>query len=155
MSTSIQRPAAVLVIMILVSSISFSADKGPFGLGIILGEPTGVSLKYWTSDRNAVDGGVAWAFGNDGRFHLHADYLWHFDVHVADGERFLLYTGIGGRFAVGKGDAVVGARVPLGFLWEPRGAPIDVFAEVVPILDLAPATKFRGNGGIGVRFFFP
>jgi hypothetical protein len=33
-------------------------------------------------------------------------------------------------------------------------APVDIFLELVPILDLAPETDFDLGGGIGARFWF-
>ena len=142
---------SVLCFAVLVHS-AVSQEKG-FGLGVILGEPSGISAKMWLNQRTAIDGGLAWSFRADGSFHVHADYLWHFHDAVKSTERFVPYVGIGARLAT-TSDAVFGARIPIGLLWWPKGAPIDVFAEIVPILDLAPATEFRGNGGIGVRYYF-
>jgi hypothetical protein len=39
-------------------------------------------------------------------------------------------------------------------VWIPKNAPIDVFIEVAPLLDIIPETDFSFNGGLGVRFFF-
>lgn len=130
-----------------------SQDKG-VGFGVILGEPTGISAKGWTSVQNAFDVGLAWSFRGEGSVHIHADYLWHFERVFQSSERFPLYVGIGGRLAT-RGETVFGVRVPLGIAWWPREAPIDVFLELVPIVDLAPETELSGNGGIGVRYFFP
>jgi len=146
----------IFALAILVSglhAISAAQDRG-FGLGIILGEPTGISGKYWTSPRNAIDGGVAWSFRHRGFFHLHGDYLWHFMDAIKSTERFIPYVGVGGRLGAGRDDAVFGVRVSGGITFLPKGAPIDVFLEIAPILDLAPATELSANGGIGVRFFF-
>ena len=119
----------------------------------MLGEPTGLSAKLWTSPQNAVDAGLAWSFRGDGFVHLQADYLWHFPGTIQSTERFVLYAGIGGR--LGGGDETrFGVRIPVGIEWWPRGAPLDIFLELAPIMDLAPATEFDMNGGIGIRFFF-
>ena len=135
----------------------FASDAGAqttgFGLGVILGEPSGISGKSWLNQRSAIDGGLSWSFRGDGSFHIHADYLWHFHDAVESTERFVPYVGIGGRLAT-TSDAVIGVRIPVGLLWWPKGAPVDVFVEIVPILDLAPATEFHGNGGIGARYYF-
>ena len=52
------------------------AGESPFGLGVMIGEPTGISGKYWLSPANAIDFAVAWSFANDANFHLHTDYLY-------------------------------------------------------------------------------
>src|SRR5882672_5942427 len=53
---------------------------GDFGLGAMFGAPTGLSMKYWYSSSAALDGGLAWHFGDDDRFQIHADHLWHIPV---------------------------------------------------------------------------
>ena len=67
----------LLVVAILVAASVAKGQEYGFGAGIVLGEPTGISLKYWTKPTNAWDAGVAWGFGREGAFHLHADHLWH------------------------------------------------------------------------------
>jgi hypothetical protein len=140
------------ILFVLSTSIGWAQDKG-FGLGVILGEPTGVSGKSWISQRTAIDGGLAWSFRGAGSVHIHADHLWHFLGVPEASERFSVYVGVGGRIAT-LDESVLGVRFPVGLVWWPKDAPLDVFVEFVPILDLAPASEFDANGGIGVRYFF-
>jgi len=144
----------VVCLVVLVRSAAHSQERG-FGLGIILGEPTGISMKGWVSESNAIDGGIAWSFRRETSLHIHADYLWHkFDVFETK-ESIPLYYGIGGRIKVGRHeDALLGARVVVGIGFLLRDAPIDFFFEVAPILDLVPSTEMSGNGGIGARYWF-
>jgi hypothetical protein len=44
----------VLGLMIIMAKPITAQDHG-FGMGIILGEPTGISAKLWTSRDNAFD----------------------------------------------------------------------------------------------------
>ena len=137
-----------------LSSVAIAQNQG-FGVGLILIEPTGISAKGWVSENNALDLGLAWSFRNEGSFHAHADYLWHFPEVISSTEQFTLYTGIGARIlARRKDNALLGVRVVGGLAYWPRGVPLDIFVEVAPIVDLAPATELSANGGIGVRFFF-
>ena len=64
----------------------------------------------------------------------------------------MLYYGIGGR-VIFQDDPRFGARIPIGLDYQFTSAPIDIFLELVPILDLAPSTNFNLGGGIGVRFW--
>ncbi len=140
--------------------------KQDFGVGIILGEPTGLTIKRWVSGTHAVDAGLAWSFTENASFHLHADYLVHsFDLVDGDDVHGWLpwYFGLGARIKLqeendGKGrndeDDLVGIRVPLGVAYMFADSPIDIFAEIVPILDLVPATDFDLNAAIGARFYF-
>jgi hypothetical protein len=144
----------LLLFLILFSISSFSQSKG-FGLGIILGEPTGISAKYWTSSSTALDFGLGYSFVKNSRVHLHADYLFHVNNLFETSENIALYYGPGARLRlVDNGDSRLGFRFDVGLVWIPRGAPIDVFVEVAPLLDIIPETDFTFNGGIVVRFFF-
>ena len=149
------RKLLALVVIALALVCTSSAYAKGFGLGIILGEPTGISFKQWLSDRNAFDAAAAWSFGNEGAFHIHMDYLFHgaLSANIEQGG-FLYYVGIGGRFKATEGDSRIGVRVPLGLDYMFGDAPVDLFFEVGPILDLAPETEFRLNGGVGLRYFF-
>jgi hypothetical protein len=44
-------------------------------------------------------------------------------------------------------------RIPLGLSWVAAKAPLDVFLELAPVLDLAPGTDLDLDAAIGVRFW--
>lgn len=142
----------VLLIFILLSSGTMYSQNR-FGLGIILGEPTGVSAKLWTGSVNALDFAAAWSFKGDGHLLLQGDYVWHSYIEQSSPGKVAFYYGIGGR-VIFSDDPLVGARVPFGLDYKFNNAPVDIFAEIVPILDLIPSTNFNLGGGIGVRFWF-
>jgi len=149
------RALSVLILMAALLSVAASACAGGFGLGIILGEPTGVSFKQWLTERNAIDAAAAWSFSDVGAFHVHMDYLFHGDLSAdVDHGGFLYYVGIGGRLKATEGDSRIGVRIPLGLDYVFDNTPMDFFLEVAPIMDLAPETEFTMNGSIGLRYFF-
>lgn len=148
-----KRVFYIVALFALVASAAAAQDRG-FGLGVILGEPTGVSAKGWISSRTAFDAGLAWSFRRAGYLHVHMDYLWHFQDVVTTSQQVIPYIGIGGRVGARDNSAIVGVRIPFGISWIPTNAPIDVFLEIAPIMDLTPETDFNANGGIGVRFYF-
>jgi len=142
----------VLIAVLTCGSVQ-AQDRG-FGLGVILGEPTGISGKLWTEQKTAIDGAVAWSFEKKSSMHLHGDLLFHnFNRAKVDEGKLLLYYGIGGRVKF-EDDSKVGVRVPLGINYLFARSPLDFFLEIVPILDLAPKTDFSLNGAIGIRYFF-
>jgi hypothetical protein len=125
-----------------------------FGLGFILGEPTGLSIKKWIGSNIAIDGAAAWSFGRKNSLQLHADCLFHiFNLVKVEELKFPLYYGIGSRVKFND-DTRVGIRFPLGINYIFDKAPVDIFLEVVPILNVAPATEFDLNGAVGVRYYF-
>lgn len=127
------------------------------GVGVILGEPTGISFKQWLTRENAIGGAVAWSFREEAALHAHLDYLYHrpgVPKTESDVGRLLWYVGVGGRIKAEEKDSRLGVRVPLGLDYVFAGSPLDVFFEVAPVLDLAPETEFRLHGGFGIRYFF-
>lgn len=131
----------------------FAQDSG-LGLGLIFGEPTGLSAKMWTSERTAIDAAVAWSFVGSGWLHIHADFLMHnFDlINVSEGS-LPVYFGVGAYLGLAS-DLGLGARVPVGLAYHFEGAPVEVFFELAPGLALLPEIKFYIGGGIGARYYF-
>lgn len=131
-----------------------TAEKGQNALGIMIGDPTGISFKNWTSSKTAFDIGAAWSLENRDAISIHGDYLWHSYLDVDKGN-LAFYYGIGARaLFIENADSRIGARVPLGFNYLFADAPLDLFVEIAPILDLVPDTDLNGDGAIGLRFYF-
>lgn len=146
------KSLSILFLLFFVSIVN-AQSSGP-GLGIIVGEPTGISFKYWTGSTTAFDAALAWSFTDEGAFHIHGDYLFHNMrlISVPDG-MLPFYYGIGARIKTAN-DTKFGIRVPLGLAYLFQSAPIDIFLEIVPILDLTPKTNFAINAALGARYFF-
>ena len=157
---------AITLCLFLIIQASVAQER-KFGLGIILGEPTGISAKLWTSNENAFDFGLGWSIGGDrlGRFdgnynggsrvHFHMDYLWHSFEAIHSTERFPLYYGIGGRINTGAGySSSAAVRGVLGIAWMPRETPIDIFLELVPSLQFTSSTGFAIDAGSGQDISF-
>lgn len=143
-----------IVFLILFFTGAVNAQSGRFGIGIIAGEPTGLSLKYKLSENNAIDAAAAWSFLKEAAFHVHADYLFHdYGLITINKGKLPFYYGIGARLKLSE-KSRAGVRVPLGLAYEFANSPVDIFLEVVPLLDLAPSTELNLNGAVGVRFYF-
>jgi hypothetical protein len=151
-----RKSTVAAIIIVFWFSGPALADQGRFGLGLMLGEPTGVNAKYFIDRYNALDAGVGWSLTDDHDFHLHADYLYHVYslVHSESGEA-PIYFGVGARilFRDNK-DNKAGIRIPVGLDYLFGNSPFDVFMEIVPIVDLSPDTDLDVEGVIGARFFF-
>jgi len=150
-----------LALFIAAVSANFSQaqSKSGFGLGIIIGEPTGVSFKGWLDSKSAIDGAAAWSFVNNGSFHVHADYLRHVNLETTGTGEFNFHYGIGGRLKAknndnSSDDARFGARIPLGLDYNFATEPLEIFIEAVPVLDFSPKTDASFNGAIGIRYYF-
>ena len=47
-----------------------------------------------------------------------------------------------------------GIRIPLGITYLVHTAPLEVFAEIVPVVRFAPDTAGDVDGAVGVRYYF-
>lgn len=166
-----RKDAILLGLILLVASVGSwvapvaaadRVDAGTWELGVILGEPTGLSAKHWMTTNTALDFGAAWSFGESGNFHLHCDYLYHnYEIFKVEEGSLPLYFGIGGRVRFEGDDPLdknrgtrVGIRIALGLEYLVAAYPMSIFFEVAPIVDIAPATEGSMNGGLGIRYVF-
>jgi len=152
----------IAIITLLLAAASANArTQDDFGIGIILGEPTGLSLKYWIDEEIAVDGALAWSYSENDSLQLHGDYLVH-NYDVLEVDEMPVYYGVGARLKFkdddGRGrnenDMMFGIRFPLGITYLFEDAPLDLFFELVPVLDLSPDVDLDINAALGLRLYF-
>ncbi|MFC1545652.1 hypothetical protein ACFL44_03080 [Gemmatimonadota bacterium] len=109
--------------------------------------------RYINRDYTAFAGAIAWSFFDQSAFQVHIDYLRHwFDFFRVDEGELYLYYGLGARLNVFSDDSRLGVRFPAGLDYLIPETELDVFFEVVPILDLYPAVKPTMNISVGIRF---
>jgi len=161
--------SGTIALVLLVPGILHAQPKiDDFGFGLILGEPTGITLKGGAGRTNAWD----FALGSSwfGSLRLHGDYLWNVDAFNSN--KAGLYFGLGGVLGVGRGKGVfikgnegrwyyydddnaiaLGARVVAGFNTIPFNAPVEMFVEAAPIIGLYPAQGVGVDVALGIRFY--
>jgi hypothetical protein len=138
--------ALLLAAALLVAT---PAMAGPWGFGVMLGDPFGLSLKRYQGG-NAWDLYMAFAYGPGFRFG--GDWLW--TVGRAEAHRKFdldAYVGVGpfigdlqGPCGPGfltdrcNGDFYFGGRVPLGAEIRLKEAPISFGVELAPGVGFAP-----------------
>jgi hypothetical protein len=171
MRSVLTTAATALGLWLVVSAASpraARAEGGPFGLGLILGSPTGVSMKYYLGESGqAIDAAIGGAFSKSG-LHVHVDYLWHPFMLVQEAAFNLpLHAGVGVRLLDhdrgkdGDDDLHAGLRLPVGLTFDFKEVPLDVFLEVALILDFHGEHGIDDdqlgldiNAGVGVRYYF-
>jgi hypothetical protein len=143
------------VLLIFSASAAHPAGNGGFGVGFIIGAPTGLSCKGWIGPHQAVDGAASWTTSGDEKsLYLHSNLLfqrqnalrldpvwldWHYGLGIAMSFKDKTETGL---------------RIPIGIDYSLTSIPLEFFAEMVPVVLLSPDTEFDIDGGIGVRIFF-
>ncbi len=148
------------VFIIVCTSLTQSVEaSSTFGIGFILGDPSGFTAKYFISGNDAIDAGIG-PSGRDG-FYLYVDYLRHFRTLFPVSE-LSLYVGAG----IGlhehdeeskhheEDEVSLEARLPLGIAYTFRQVPIEVFLELAPALEFIPDIDFDLRGGLGARYYF-
>ena len=158
----LKRIVLVMTALVLVSGLVFAAPAkssgkssggssgGGTGIGVILGNPTGLTLKL-----KPIKVDLAWHIG--GRDDNKNGYLAaNVDYHLASptlGSNFNWYYGIGGSLGIGNA-LYLGLRVPLGLEYKFAGTPFDIFGEIVPELGIIPGVGFGVGSAIGARYNF-
>ena len=159
--------AFTLVTLFSITAQAQGPQNKPFGLGLCLGEPAGVTTKYWFDKKHALDAAIGYGFFPHRGVAVYADYLYHLlDIVKANQVPFnlLFYIGVGGKFGYwyhehrdhednGVG---FGVRAPFGLTMVFSKAPFDVFLEIAPSIAFgAPhPVWFDFDGCIGGRFYF-
>lgn len=145
----------ILLIVSLAANVS-AMERNKFGIGVIIGEPTGITGKYMLNNKNAIDAGVGWKTGGDNELHIYGDYLFHlYDVIEVPKGQLPIYFGGGARWVSREDkDDKFGIRVPIGVEYLFEDLPLGAFIELVPVLNLTPDTDFDLEAGTGIRYFF-
>ena len=146
-----------------VSRASPSAG-GPFGLGIMLGDPTGITGKYWTSGNTAVTFGVASSWHDT--LEVFIDHNWHFTSAFSANAPLIPYIGIGAGLLFDTYERYnrdiyyrdrstsLALRIPLGIEFLPRTVPIGAFVEITPAVTLSAGMPGRIQAALGARYYF-
>jgi len=143
--------------------------RRPFGLGIQLGSPSGISGKlYLGGRRNAIDFLLGGPYVDDddywwGGVWAHVTYHWHTEpLTRGRGVTIPFRVGVGGFLTTWRypwwdrprSDLAIGARVPVGLDFDLERAPVQFWAEMAVAVALVPPTGVGADGGIGVRYYF-
>jgi hypothetical protein len=152
----IMKRALVLSVILMVGIVGVAqAGHGNVGIGIQLGEPTGLTGKFWIGSVDALDLTIGWNFISEW-IAVQGGYLYHFPLIVRTGDLYA-YVGAGARLdawsSVGGDDNFrLAGRIPVGI--EYIYHPISFYGELDPLVRLYPALDFDLGGGLGFRFYF-
>lgn len=145
-----------------------------FGIGLQVGAPTALTIKYMVAADQGLVVGVGAGFGWRGGFgvglSIHADYLFHvaqlirndaltLSAYLGPGLWLTVFNGGygfgGGYYYAGTfGLFGVGVRVPMGLNMAFNAAPIEIYLELDPALFLFPGIDFGIGASLGFRFYF-
>ncbi|WP_141734508.1 hypothetical protein [Oligoflexus tunisiensis] len=145
------------LLMLTVASPAHAATHGPFGLGISLIDPTGISANYYHEKQKSFAAALGWG---DDYLRLNLDHLWYRrDIIVIDRIPIDLYFGVGARYYQHEkrnndDESEIGIRFPVGVAYIFRKVPIQLFGELGPALVIVDESAFIIDIAIGGRYYF-
>ena len=146
-----------MILMLFALSLASKAlpQKGDFGMGMILGNPTAFSIKWWTGNKSAIDASLGYHYGNMNHLHLNSDLLLHLWTIEKEQDLIKIYFGPGAGLGF-ISDLSITARAPLGTGLYLHHIPLELFAELVPLFQIIGpgGSHFLIDGYIGARFYF-
>jgi hypothetical protein len=162
---------SVLFALFILPARAQTPGSDRIGLGVVIGAPTAITGKYWTTNDEAIDFGLG--FWSSSWILVYGDYHWYWPGLFGGKTKFstqlLPYMGVGGGFVSwpdrrdcgkwncdrnGSGGMGIFARVPFGVEWYPGRPPLGVFVEISPGLTIIPGTSGFMDLGIGIRYYF-
>ncbi len=141
--------------ILMTGSTVWAQQAGQFGAGVILGDPTGLTVKYWLDGTKAIDAGV----GFSGDATLYTDFLWHSWDILPQPKQGKLGLYVGGGPQIDTEDSTeFGIRAIGGIDYWIANHPIELFLEGGPAFMLTTENdedrEIDFNAGLGVRFYF-
>ncbi|WP_103927594.1 hypothetical protein [Petrotoga sp. SL27] len=135
-----------LFVLIVLSVAVFSA---PLGIGVKIGEPSGLYIRSYTSSMSFAGITAAWSFSHNS-FTIQADYNAVSPNVFGD-----IDFSYGGGIHVGvQDDLNLGIRFPLALNFAIPETPVLTFLEIAPGFMFLPSTDFDLSGGLGIVYNF-
>ena len=149
-----------LILITAANAPAFDGEKN-FGIGVIAGDPDGITAKYMLKNDRTFDFDLAWKTSGDDEYQSYGDYLFNKfgPIKVPEG-KLLLHFGGGDRFITYSEDDdkniddELGFSLPVGIEYVFWKSQLGAFLELVPVLCLTPDREFGLGSGIGISFFF-
>jgi len=144
--------------LLVLFALRAPARAEAIGIGLFLGEPSGLDLKIGLSAKSSVDVVIGQTSFRDNR----TDYLhvtWLLTFFVGRGRSVLIPLRIGlGAAAIGVVDdnAHMAVRLPFELGFRFRSVPLEIYGEVAVkgVFVEEDFIRFDADGGIGIRFYF-
>lgn len=144
---------------------SIAKPTSNWGFGIVVNDPTGATVKYWTSTN------TAWNFTLGGSYfgapRLGLDHLWEYNAFSSNIVK--MHVGLGGALGFGDGHGFLnsdrhdkfygddrmklGARGLIGIDIYPKTVPLEFFLDAGVMMGLVPSFGVASEMSFGIRFY--
>jgi hypothetical protein len=131
----------------------FAPENG-FGIGFVLGKPSGLTASLPIGDARAINAVLGYDLAGDANLFLQGDYVWiRPGIVPVESGRVSLYYGPGAYARLARNPAI-GVRAAVGVDYRFAEAPLQIFLEVGPGVNVLPDTEVGVGAGLGLRYYF-
>lgn len=150
-------PAALVFGIVLAARAT--PARADFGLGLFVGDPTGLDVKIGLGSRSALDIVLGFNTYRDGRSNYgHLTYLVTPLIGHGDAVLVPLRFGIGAALYGTSDDLDFAVRAPFEIALRMRRAPLEFYGEIALALTLLDpgedSLQTDVQGGLGLRLYF-
>jgi hypothetical protein len=151
-----------LLLTLIVAASPVHAQKSGSGFGLMIGDWSGVATKFWLGQSTALQFGFGAEVGltnandeNEGtRIRLLGDYLLVNHDAIESTEEFPIHYGVGAYANLGGGlEDEFGVRAVIGLSYIVQQAPLDLYLDLVPHVQIDPSIGFGIGATMGVRYY--
>ncbi len=153
-TTRMLLAVATLALLVAPVQAQITKPEDGFGIGFVLGAPTGLSASLPIGSHNALNATLGYKLGDSPNLYTQASYVWIAkDIIPVDVGSVSVYYGPG-AFVLASRDAALGIQAIGGIDYRFATAPVQVFLEIGPGITLLPDTSPHLGAGLGVRYYF-
>lgn len=158
-----RRLVFALVLLATSAASAKNPGRGGKGLGVAIGDPSGLNFKAFLSSGFALDATLGLGFIGGRHLALNLGVVWQKPLGNLGGAPVDWYYGVGGKLGIYDDDhddkhdrdrVRLGARAPLGVSVIFKKVPMDLFLEIAAGLWIVDEVDLDLDGAIGVRFWF-
>ena len=133
--------------------VQAQVSSGSVGIGLQVGDPSGLTLKFYNGKKASVDILAAWDLNDYLFVNVHA--LYHKPVGGSGNVNFFYGPGAFISFYErGRYEDYIGAGISGNFGLNVFFDRFELFAQITPRLQVLEFTDGDLGGGVGVRFYF-
>jgi hypothetical protein len=145
----------IIFILTIFNINSINAQQKNLGVGIKLGEPTGLTFKYQMNQRNALDFTLGSSITGSNGLHISLNYLYHYYNVIKTQQDVNLFWGFGARLVTkAHAESSLGVRGIGGIAYNMAKYPVEIFFETAPVFRLFPTTRLDLDMSVGGRYYF-
>jgi hypothetical protein len=152
MRSALSKTSVLLLVFAIGTGMAAPSHAQNVGIGGQLGEPSGVTLKFYNANAPSYDFLAAWSLQAD-TFLLNGHLLFENRIPTSNLDKPLEWFVGPGAFVGLSEDGALGISGTIG-LNLILTDHISIYGRITPRLALAPDTEEDVGGGLGIRYFF-